>query len=104
MNRHTEHRLVRKVVGYVVWERRLLVFTHDDVPIEITRVQVPAGTIEPAEAPETAVVREVFEETGVATLVVKALGVERYNMWPDKPEIHERFFFQLAPLDDDFSE
>ena len=65
MSAGPERRLVRKVVGYVVRDRRLLVFTHDDVPLEIAGVQVPAGTIEPSELPEAAVVREVLEETGV---------------------------------------
>src|SRR5690625_6103723 len=55
-------RVVRKVVGYVVREDKLLVFTHDDIPLEVTGVQVPAGTIEIDEAPEDAVLREVLEE------------------------------------------
>jgi len=42
-----QRRLVRKVVGYVVRNGKLLVFTHDDVPIEVAGVQVPAGTVEP---------------------------------------------------------
>ena len=95
-----DRRLVPKVVGYVVCEGRLLVFTHDDVPLEIGGVQVPAGTIEPGESPEDAVVREVFEETGLGTRIVHALGVERFDVWPAKPEVHERHFFQLAPVDD----
>ncbi|WP_417563735.1 NUDIX domain-containing protein [Microbacterium sp.] len=45
---------------------------------------MPAGTIEPGEAAEDAVVREI-----------------RYDVWPSKPEVHERHFFQLALLDDD---
>lgn len=92
-----ERRLVRKAVGYVVSGGRLLVFTHDDVPLEVTGVQVPAGTIEHGEQPASAVVREVREETGVDAQVVRVLGIERYDVWPSKPEIHERHFFQLAP-------
>lgn len=99
-----ERRLVRKAVGYVVHEERLLVFTHDDVPLEVAGVQVPAGTIESAEAPEVAVVREVLEETGRAVRVVGALGVERYDVWPSKPEVHERHFFQLAPVEEELPE
>ncbi|XSS43847.1 NUDIX domain-containing protein [Propionibacteriaceae bacterium Y1685] len=75
-------------------------FTHDDVPLEVGGVQVPAGTIEPSETPDAAVVREVLEETGVMARVVASLGVERYDVWPSKPEVHERHFFQLEPLDD----
>ncbi|WEG07560.1 NUDIX domain-containing protein [Microbacterium horticulturae] len=96
----SEQRLVRKVVAYVVDQERLLVFTHDDVPLEIAGVQVPAGSIEADETPELAVMREVFEETGLRTQIVRDLGVERYDMWPSKPERHERHFFHLALVDD----
>nr|WP_274638045.1 NUDIX domain-containing protein [Microbacterium bovistercoris] len=99
MSSGPERRVVRKVVGYVVYEGRLLVFTHDDVSLDVTGVQVPAGTIEPDESPEAAVVREVFEETGCAVRVVSALGIERYDVWPSKSEVHERHFFQLALVD-----
>ena len=92
-------RVVRKVVGYVVREDKLLVFTHDDIPLEVTGVQVPAGTIEVDEAPEDAVLREVHEETGLVTRIVSALGMECYDARPTKPEIHERYFFQLAPIE-----
>ena len=64
-------------------------------------VQVPAGTIEDGEVPEAAAVREVLEETNLQTRIVRALGVERYDLWPSKPEIHERHFFHLAALDAD---
>jgi 8-oxo-dGTP pyrophosphatase MutT (NUDIX family) len=99
-----QRRLVRKVVGYVVRDRQLLVFTHDEISIEVTGVQVPAGTIDQGEAPEAAIVREVLEETGVVARVTGALGVERYDMWPAKPEVHERHFFQLVPLEGDLPE
>lgn len=91
--------VVRKVVGYIVREDNLLVFTHDDIPLEVTGVQVPAGTIEVNEAPQDAVVREALEETGLATRIVSDLGMEHYDARPTKPEIHERYFFQLAPVD-----
>lgn len=104
MSAGPERRLVRKVVGYVVRDRRLLVFTHDEVPLEIAGVQVPAGTIEPSEPPEAAVVREVLEETGVRARVVDSLGIERYDVWPSKPEVHERHFFWLEPLKDGHGE
>ncbi len=96
-----ERRSVRKVVGYVVHDDQLLVFTHDGVPLDVAGVQVPAGTIEQSETPAAAVVREVLEETGLAVRIVHALGVERYDVWPSKPEVHERHFFQLAPLEND---
>ncbi|PSL01786.1 8-oxo-dGTP pyrophosphatase MutT (NUDIX family) [Haloactinopolyspora alba] len=95
---------MQKVVGYVVSDGRLLVFTHDDFPLEVTGVQVPAGTIESGEQPAAAVAREVWEETGVDVRIVRALGVEQYDMWPSKPELHERYFFQLAPRGDSLAE
>lgn len=104
MAEHLERRSVPKVVAYVVRDRRLLVFTHDHVAIEVTGVQVPAGTIEPGESPEEAAVREVREETGVIARVVRALGVEHYDMRPSKPEVHERHFVQLEPVDDELRE
>lgn len=94
-----KRREVHKAVAYVVHEGRLLVFTHDHTPIELAGVQVPAGTVEPGESPEEAVVREVFEETGVRARVVRALGVGYYDVWPTKQEIHERHYFQLELLD-----
>lgn len=100
----TVRRRVPKVVGYVVHDNRLLVFTHDDVPIEVAGVQVPAGTIESGENPADAVVREVWEETGIATRVVADLGVDRYDVWPSKAEVHERHFFLLEPREPDMPE
>lgn len=100
----TERNLVRKVVGYVLRDDRLLVFTHDDVPLEEAGIQVPAGSIERGEEPRDAAVREVLEETGVETRVVKELGIEHYDISPSRPEIHERHFFQLEPADADLPE
>lgn len=96
--------LVRKVVGYVVRDGRLVVFTHDDLPIEQAGIQVPAGSIELGEGPREAVVREVLEETGLHTRVVQELGVEHYDISPSRPELHERHFFQLEPLDAELPE
>lgn len=97
-------RLVKKAVGYVVHQGKLLVFTHDDFPMEITGVQVPAGSIVEGESPTDAVVREVGEETGLIARIVRSLGVETYDMWPAKPEVHERHFFQLELVDSEVPE
>ena len=94
-------RSVKKAVGYVVHQGKLLVFTHDEFPMEITGVQVPAGSIAEFESPADAVVREVGEETGLTARTVRSLGVESYDMWPAKPEVHERHFFQLELVDPD---
>ncbi|WP_396906972.1 NUDIX domain-containing protein [Mycolicibacterium phlei] len=93
-----ERRLVRKVVGYVVQDEQLLVFAHDDVPLEVAGIQVPAGSVEPGEEPADAVVREVAEETGIDVRVVASLGTGEFDVWPSKPEVHERHFFQLEPI------
>ncbi|MDO5082014.1 MAG: NUDIX domain-containing protein [Arachnia propionica] len=100
----SDRRVVQKVVAYVVHQDRLLVFTHDDVAIEVTGVQVPAGTIHPGEPPEDAALRETREETGLETRMVRALGVEHYDFWPMKPEVHERHFFLLSPLEEELPE
>lgn len=104
MSAGPQRRSVRNVVGYVVHDDRLLVFTHDGVPLDGAAVQVPAGTIEPGEAPAAAVVREVSEESGLGVRGVGALGIERYDVWPSESEVHERHFFQLVPTDDDLPE
>lgn len=94
----TDHsrRIVAKVVGYVLVEEHLLVFTHDSAPMEATGVQVPAGSIEPDESFEEAAIREVYEETGVCTTVVSYLGREQYDIAPTRLEIADRRFFLLS--------
>jgi 8-oxo-dGTP pyrophosphatase MutT (NUDIX family) len=58
-----------KVTGFVTRARagaiELLVFEHPSAG-----VQLPAGTVEPGEAPAAAVLREVAEETGVTSCTV----------------------------------
>ena len=62
-----------KAFAYITWQGRLLVFRQPDFPE--AGVQVPAGTIEVDEMPEAAVLREAYEETGLAHLtVVRFLG------------------------------
>jgi ADP-ribose pyrophosphatase YjhB (NUDIX family) len=56
--------LKRKVYAYITHKRRLLVFRHVDYPE--AGIQVPGGTVEPGESFETALWREVREETGLA--------------------------------------
>lgn len=54
--------------------QELLVFKHPTAGF-----QLPAGTVEKGETPEFAVVREVWEETGLSARVVRKLGVEERN-------------------------
>ena len=64
--------VIQKVTAFVIRERNgvkeLLVFKHPT-----TGTQIPAGTVEKGEDIETAVKREVFEETGL-----RLVEIERY--------------------------
>ena len=62
--------VVQKVTAFIVQERNavkeLLVFKHPTAG-----VQIPAGTVEKGEAVETAVKREVYEETGLQLVAIE---------------------------------
>lgn len=92
---------VEKVVCYLIADEHLLVFTHDDEPMDVTGIQVPAGSIRPDEAPADAAVRELHEETGLHGRVVKALGESDYDLAPMRDEIAHRHFFTMAVDDVD---
>jgi 8-oxo-dGTP pyrophosphatase MutT (NUDIX family) len=81
----------RRVVAYVLRGRELLVFDHRDFPDAGT--QVPAGTVEDDEAPAVAVVREVYEETGVDARLVKELGFT--DAVAPRGEPRRNHFFEL---------
>lgn len=85
----------RKVIAYVTRGSHLLVFKHIHFPE--AGIQVPAGTIKDGEKAETAVLREVFEETGLENLYInRSLSNETINMRDyGKDEIHNRDFFHL---------
>lgn len=75
-----------KVTAFVTREggkgRELLVFRHPTAG-----VQLPAGSIEPGESPEAAVLREVAEETGLENILgVSNLGMRIYPL-PDKGRV-----------------
>jgi 8-oxo-dGTP pyrophosphatase MutT (NUDIX family) len=91
--------VVEKVVAYIVRAGQLAVFTHldDSDPVFESGLQVPAGTIEPGETTEQAVLREAHEESGLTGLnVVASLGVADYDVRPGKHQIHRRHFFQIS--------
>ncbi|MCQ1954751.1 NUDIX domain-containing protein [Arthrobacter sp. zg-Y238] len=92
---------VPKVVCYAVQQGHLLVFTHKEVPLAVTGVQVPAGTIRPGEEPADAAVRELQEETGRTGRVAGYLGESRYDLRPMRQEIAARHFFwlEVPPMD-----
>lgn len=85
----------RKAFAYVTRGRRLLVFEHPHAPE--AGIQVPAGTIEPGESPEAAVLREAHEETGLTALKLGTfLGEQRRDMSDfGRAEIHHRYFYQV---------
>ncbi len=90
---------VGKVAAIVIREgidgTELLVFDH---PLEDggISVQLPAGTIEPNEAPELAVVRELLEEAGVPGQIIALAGV-RDEEW--EGEKRRRWVYLLSAPD-----
>ena len=61
------------------------------MPLTVTGVQVPAGTIRDGEAPEDAVLRETREETGRDCFAVRRfLGTATYDTF-------RRHFYELVP-------
>jgi 8-oxo-dGTP diphosphatase len=92
-------RTLRKAMAYITRGDELLIFRHPDYPE--AGLQVPAGTVEDGETPEAAVMREAFEETGLADLqLIGALGEQVRDMVEaGKGEIHHRYFFHLVTAD-----
>jgi 8-oxo-dGTP diphosphatase len=71
--------VVEKAIAYVTNGGRLLVFSHPHHPE--AGIQVPAGTVEPGESPEEAVLREAHEETGLDGLEIQSyLGVREHDL------------------------
>lgn len=95
---------VAKVACYVVQDDHLLVFTHNNVPITVTGVQVPAGSIETDETPEEAAIRELFEETGRRGRVLRGLCSQRYDLRPARDEIGVRHYFKMSVMNADVTE
>ncbi|HYM28023.1 MAG TPA: NUDIX domain-containing protein, partial [Steroidobacteraceae bacterium] len=87
-----------KVVAYITHRRRLLVFAHRDFPE--AGIQVPAGTLEPGETGEAAVLREAREESGLDDLaLVRYLGERWLDMTPfGRDEVLHRRFYHLRCL------
>lgn len=84
-----------KVVCYLVHGEHLLVFTHDDVDLLHTGVQVPAGTVKADESTAAAAVRELVEEAGISAEVRAYLGSEEYDLHPVRDELATRHFYWL---------
>jgi 8-oxo-dGTP pyrophosphatase MutT (NUDIX family) len=86
----------KRVYAYITNQGRLLVFAHPNSPS--AGIQVPAGTVEPGEDPNHAVLREAEEETGLSDLVLGAfLGkLERDMCEFGTDEIQEAWFYHLT--------
>ncbi|MCX6043650.1 MAG: NUDIX domain-containing protein [Chloroflexi bacterium] len=89
-----------KVFAYITRGEQLLVFRHPYAPE--AGIQVPAGTVEPDEALDVAVLREAFEETGLANLQLMGLLGEQVRVMADfgRDEIHHRHFYHLFCADE----
>lgn len=87
--------LVHKVFAYITHGQRLLVFCHADFPE--AGIQVPAGTVQSNEPPDAALLREVYEETGLSNFTeVYFLGEQIRDMADfNRDEIHHRYFYHL---------
>lgn len=96
----------QKVVAYIVRNDRLVVLAHaDDDTWDQSGLQVPAGTIRPAETPQAAVLRECREETGLTDLHIEQfLGVGEYDMRPYRDEVQVRHYFHLSCGQDPLAE
>lgn len=87
------------MLAYITRDRgsgpELLVFAHRDQPE--AGLQVPAGTVEPGEDPDAAVIREVWEETGIVLpATASKLGITRYEADAGAHrELHERHVYHL---------
>jgi 8-oxo-dGTP pyrophosphatase MutT (NUDIX family) len=87
--------LKQKVFAYITHDHRLLVFRHADFPK--AGIQVPAGTVQPNEHPDDALLREVFEETGLSDFAEAYFLGEQIRDMRDfrRDEIHHRYFYHL---------
>ena len=88
--------IVKKVLAYIVQGEELLVFRHRDYPE--AGLQVPAGTMEERECSKDAVLREVYEESGLeAVRIVRLLGRYLHDAAPYRDEVHDRHVYHLQP-------
>jgi 8-oxo-dGTP pyrophosphatase MutT (NUDIX family) len=85
-----------KAYGYIVRDKRLLVFREPDYPD--AGVQVPGGTVEPGEEVGQGLARELREETGRGDFsVLSKLATHPYSYEKDGTRhVHERHFFHVA--------
>ncbi|MBP2111222.1 NUDIX hydrolase [Paenibacillus silagei] len=87
--------IYRKVLAYITYNDKLLVFTHRDAPE--AGVQVPAGTVEPDESVEDALYREIAEESGIEQQELRLVKhLKTYLYYAEhKQQRHERHVYWL---------
>ena len=90
--RGADLKVVDKVGAYITSGSRLLVFRHVDFPE--AGVQAPAGTVDPGEAPDDAVLREAQEETDLCGLTIRSYqGTRDYDdPTVDDAVVHRRYY------------
>lgn len=99
--------MIRKASAFITRDvgdrRELLVFTHRDVPQ--AGIQIPSGTVDDDEEFDAAVLREVWEESGLTEFAaMRVLGDEHDTTDTGKPRW--RRFYHLtvaAPVPDTWS-
>jgi 8-oxo-dGTP diphosphatase len=98
MRARMERRARQTAIAYITHGDRLLVFRHTQFPE--AGIQVPAGTVEPGESPQGAVLREVGEESGLEDVEVCAfLGECEFDLSPyGRDMVEKRYFFHLKCL------
>lgn len=87
-----------KVLAYILRHRgggrQLLVFEHQGDPL--SGVQVPAGTVEPGEALEVGMYREVLEESGLRPEQLRLLGKVAESPEPEWQQLRHAFVLAAA--------
>lgn len=89
----------KKVLAYITRKHlgrdEILVFLHRDHPE--AGLQVPGGTVDPGEDLVEAILREIFEESGLVfdkADIAQMLGETHYQR-KDIPEINHRHYFLI---------
>lgn len=86
--------IVKKVFAYITHQDKLLIFSHPHHPE--AGLQVPAGTVESGEDWQSAVLREVFEETGLSDCTLQTYLGEQFYGQHDSQQVHHRRFYHLT--------